>query len=62
MDWQLSNKQKTRFMNTLLFETGLSDHHKLIGTMLRFTFPKGKLKKYFTAVTKTLIMKSLKNN
>ena len=32
-------------MNTLTFETGLSDHHKFIGTMLRSTFVKGKPKK-----------------
>ena len=32
-------------MNTLKFETGLSDHRKLIGTMLRSTFIKGKPKK-----------------
>ena len=37
----LTNK-KTRFMKTLTFETGVSDHHKLIGTMLRSTFAKGK--------------------
>ena len=54
--------KKTRFMNTLTFETGVSDHHKLNGTMLRSTFAKGKPKKYFTTVTKTLIMKSLKKN
>ena len=52
--------KKIRFMNTLIFETGVSDHHKLIETMLRFIFVKGKPKKYFTAVTKTLLMKSLK--
>ena len=34
-------------MNTLTFETGLSDHHKFIGTMLRSTFAKGKPKKIF---------------
>ena len=33
----LTNK-KTRFMKTLTFETGVSDHHKLIGTMLMSTF------------------------
>ena len=33
IDNVLTNK-KTRFMKTLTFETGLSDHHKLIGTML----------------------------
>ena len=30
--------KKTRFMKTLTFETGVSDHHKLIGTMLISTF------------------------
>ena len=34
-------------MNTLTFETGLSDHHKFIGTMLRSTLAKGKPKKIF---------------
>ena len=42
----LTNK-KTCFMKTLTFETGVSDHHKLIGTMLRSTFAKGKPKKKF---------------
>ena len=37
----LTNK-KTRFMETLTIETGVSDHHKLIGTMLRSTFAKEK--------------------
>ena len=32
-------------MNILTFETGLSDHHKFIGTMPRSTFAKGKPKK-----------------
>ena len=34
-------------MNTAAFETDVSDHHKLIGTMLRSTFAKGKPKKIF---------------
>ena len=42
----LTNK-KTRFMKTLTFGTGISDHHKLTGTMLRSTFTKGKPKKMF---------------
>ena len=42
----LTNK-KARFMKTVTFETGVSDHHKLIGTMLRSTFAKGKPKKMF---------------
>ena len=37
--------KKTGFMNTLTLETGVSDHHKLIGTMLRSTFAKDKPKK-----------------
>ena len=32
-------------MNMLTFETSVSDSHKLIGTMLRTTFAKGKPKK-----------------
>ena len=52
--------KKIHFMNTLIFETGVSDQHKLIETMLRFIFAKGKPKKHFTAVTKTLAMKGLK--
>ena len=36
--------KKTRFMNTLAFETGVSDHRKLIGAMLRSTFAEGKNK------------------
>ena len=34
-------------MNTLTFDTGVSDHHKLIGTRLRSTFAKGKPTKIF---------------
>ena len=34
-------------MKTLIFETGVSDHHKLVGPMLRSTFAKGKPKKIF---------------
>ena len=39
--------KNTRFMKTLIFETGVSDHHKLIGMMLRSTCAKGKLKNMF---------------
>ena len=42
----LTNK-KTRFMKTVTFETCVSDHHKLIGTMLRSTFAKEKPKQIF---------------
>ena len=34
-------------MNTLTFEKGVLDHHKLIGTMLRSKFVKGRPKKIF---------------
>ena len=40
----LTNK-KSSFMKTLTFKTGVSDHDKLIGLMLRSTFAKGKPKK-----------------
>ena len=53
----LTNK-KTRFMKTVTFETGVSDHHKLIDQHL----PKENLKKYFTVAIETLIIKSLKKN
>ena len=44
IDTFLTNK-KTHFMSTLTFETGVSDHHKFIGTMLKSAFAKGKRKK-----------------
>ena len=34
-------------MNTLTFKTGVSDAHKLVGTMPRSIFTKGKPKKIF---------------
>ena len=40
----LINK-KTHFMKTLTFETGVSDHQKLIGTMPGSTFAQEKPKK-----------------
>ena len=46
IDNYLTNK-KTPFMKTLTLEMGVSDHHKLIGTMLRSTFVKGKPKRMF---------------
>ena len=38
---------KSRFLNTLTSEAGASDHYKLIRTMLRSTFAKGKPKEIF---------------
>ena len=46
IDSFLTNK-KTRFKKTLTFKMGVSDHHKLIGTMLRSRFANGKHKKLF---------------
>ena len=40
-------------MKTLTFETDVSGHHKLIGTMLRSTFAKGKRKIMFYRCFKT---------
>ena len=42
----LTNK-KNHFMKSATFETGLSDHHKLITTILRKTISKGNSKKMF---------------
>ena len=44
IDHFLTN-EKTCFMKTNIFETGISDHHKLIGTMLTSTFAKRTLNK-----------------
>ena len=44
-------------MESLTFETGVSDHHKRIGTMLRSTLTKGKPKKMFYRPIKTLTIK-----
>ena len=57
----LTNK-KAPSMKTLTFETGASDHHKLIDTVLRSTFAKEKLKKCFNVAIKTLAIKGLKKN
>ena len=46
-------------MNTLTFETGLSDYHKLIGTMLRSTFSKGKPKKFVTKIFVLTLLQEL---
>ena len=57
----LTNK-KTRFKKTLASETGVSDHRKHIGTMLRSNLPKEALKKCFTIAIETMAIKSLKKN
>ena len=46
IDLILTNK-KNHFMKSATFETGLSDHHKLITTILRKTISKGNSKKMF---------------
>ena len=49
-------------METLTFETGVSGHHRLIATMLRSKFAKGKHKKCFTVAIKTFKINDLKKN
>ena len=56
----LTNK-KTHFTKTLKLETGASDYHKLIGTMLRSTFTKGKPKMFYRCYS-NFDIKSLKKN
>ena len=46
IDLFLTNKYRS-FMHTMTFETGLSDHHKMILTVLKSTFIKSKTKKVF---------------
>ena len=46
IDLILTNK-KNHFMKSATFETGLSDHHKLITTILRKTISKDNSKKMF---------------
>ena len=46
IDLILTNKKK-HFMKSATFETGLSDHHRLITTILRKTISKGNSKKMF---------------
>ena len=46
IDLILTNK-KNHFMSSATFEKGLSDHHKLITTILRKTISKGNSKKMF---------------
>ena len=49
-------------MKTMTFEMGVSDHHKLIGTMIRSLFAKGKPKKMFYVAVETLSIKSLRKD
>ena len=49
-------------MNTLTFETVVSDHDKLIGTMLRSIFAKGKPKKIFYRCYKKFDNEELKKH
>ena len=49
-------------MNTLTFETDVSDHDKLIGTMLRSIFAKGKPKKIFYRCYKKFDNEELKKH
>ena len=54
--------KKARFMNTLTYEDGISDHHKLTERMLRSTFPKGNPKKIFYRSYKNFDNEKFKKN
>ena len=49
--------RKFSFKNTQSFETGLSDHHHMVCTMLKTTFQKSKLKQLIYIDFKTSILK-----
>ena len=53
---------KTSFMKSDTCETGLSDHHKMVHSFLRKTFPKENLKRFTIGVLKTLNRTSLMKN
>ena len=55
----LTNK-KNHFMKSATFETGLSDHHKLIITILRKVISKGNSKICSTEITRDLTKRNLK--
>ena len=61
IDLILTNK-KNHFMKSPTFETGLSDHHKLITAILRKTISKGNSKKCSTEITRDLTKRNLKLN
>ena len=65
IDLFLTN-QKNRFMKSSTFETGISDYHKMITTIFKTTFSKGKPKviKYrcFKSFDKETFENSLKSN
>ena len=59
IDLHLTNK-KNYFMKYATFETGLSNHHKLITTILRKAISKGNSKKCSTEITRDLTKRNLK--
>ena len=60
IDLILTNK-KNHFMKSTTFETGLSDHHKLITTILRKTISKGNSKIMFYRDYKRFDQKKFEN-
>ena len=52
--------KKNHFQQSATFETGLSDYHKLITTILRKTISKGNSKKCSTEITRDLTKRNLK--
>ena len=59
IDLILTNK-KNHFMKPATFETGLSDHHKLITAILRKTMSKGNSKNGSTQITIDLTKRNFK--
>ena len=59
IDLILTDK-KNHFVKSATFETGLSDHHKLITTILRKTIGKGNSKKMFYRDYKRFDQRNLK--
>ena len=61
IDLILTNK-KNLLMNSVTFETGLSDHHKLTTTIFRRAISKGNSKKCSKKITRGLIKRNLKRS
>ena len=59
IDFSLTN-QKCSFKNTNTFETGLSDHHLLIYSMLRTSFQKNEPKRLYFLIKGLIFNRSVK--
>ena len=61
IDLILTNKEYC-FKNTLSYETGISDHHHLIFSIMKTTFASEELKKFVCRNYKTFSYESFKND